>query len=207
MAKPLVPIINWISLLYLYNLDVGPWIRLTVGFSPWVSSGDDGTRWMLSRHPLPRPMWDHKIPGGEKEGEGRLIECGEPKGWKCRVIGLDHSKYTPACAGWSGRTTPLHILQHRQGDRVGPHHFPCWDPKTYQLDQTYGIQGKVGDKEGGSCHKGRRIIFPKGPTINPKSWHFEIQSRHSLGESNPRPYDLQASVLDTTLRNDSLLHI
>ena len=104
---------------------------------------------MLSRHPLPRPMWDHKIPGGEKEGEGRLIECGEPKGWKCRVIGLDHSKYTPACARWSGRTTPLYILQHRQGDWVGPHHFPCWDPKTYQLDQTYGIQGKVGDKEGG----------------------------------------------------------
>jgi len=99
------------------------------------------------------------------------------------------SKYTPACAGRSGRTSPLHILQQRQGDRVGPHHFPCWDPKTYQLDQTYGIQGKVGDKEGGSCHKGRRIIFPKGPTINPKSWHFEIQSGHSLGESNPRPYD------------------
>ena len=96
--------------MYLYNLDVGPWIRLTVGFSPWVSSGDDGTRWMLSRHPLPRPMWDHKIPGGEKEGEGRLIECGEPKGWICRVIGWDHSTYNPACVGWSGRTTPCTCL-------------------------------------------------------------------------------------------------
>ena len=61
-----------------------------------------------------------------------------------RLIGCDHS---------------MHML------RLNRHNHP----KTYQFDQAFGSQDKVGDKEGGSCLKGRRIIFPKGPTINPKS--------------------------------------
>ena len=41
-------------------------------------------------------------------------------------------------------------------------------PKTYQLDQTYGIQGKVGDKEGGGVAiRVHELYFPRDRQSTP----------------------------------------
>ena len=82
-------------------------------------------------------MWYHKIPGEEREGEGRLIECGIPKGeyvqqlsGMTRLIGCDHSMYTPSSMSrLIGCDHSMHML------RLNRHNHP----KTYQLDQAYGI--------------------------------------------------------------------
>ena len=56
-------------------------------------------------------------------------------------------------------------------------------PKTYQLTKPMEFRTRLGIRKGGVAIRVHELYFPRDQ-------HLEIQSQHSLGESNPQPYDL-----------------